>query len=58
MLRDVFPKACFELGIGLEEADEERRGQLATILTIARREADLELVLAIAVRQMRSHRLH
>jgi hypothetical protein len=54
VLRKVFPKACIELGIGVEEADEERREQLAwIILTIYQRESDLDLVLAQAVYQMR-----
>ena len=54
LLRKVFPRACIELGIGAEEDDEERRDQLAKIiLAIAQGEADLELILARAVYQMR-----
>jgi hypothetical protein len=54
VLREVFPKACIELGIGVEEADEERREQLASIiLAIAQRESDRDLILARAVLQMR-----
>jgi hypothetical protein len=54
VLRKVFPRACIELGIGAEEDDEERREQLAKIiLAIAQGEADLDLVLARAVYQMR-----
>jgi hypothetical protein len=54
VLREVFPRACTELGIGAEEDDEERREQLASIiLAIAQGEADLDLVLARAVYQMR-----
>ena len=54
LLRKVFPRACIELGIGAEEDDEERREQLASIiLAIAQGEADLDLVLARAVYQMR-----
>jgi hypothetical protein len=54
VLREVFPKACIELGIGVEKADEERREQLASIiLTIAQREFDRDLILARAVLQMR-----
>ena len=54
VLRKVFPRACIELGIGAEEDDEERREQLASIiLAIAQGEADLDLVLARAVYQMR-----
>ena len=54
VLRKVFPRACIELGIGAKEDDEERREQLAKIiLAIAQGEADLELVLARAVYQMR-----
>jgi hypothetical protein len=50
----VFPRACIELGISAEEDDEERRAQLANIIiAIARGEADLELILARAVYQMR-----
>ena len=57
MLRKVFPRACIELGIGAEEDDEERREQLASIiLAIAQGEADLDLVLARAVYQMRPPR--
>ena len=42
--REVFPKACIELGIGVEEADEQRREQLAKIiLAIAQRESDRDL---------------
>ena len=41
VLYKVFPKACIELGIGIEEDDEERREQLANlILAIAQREAE------------------
>ena len=54
VLYKVFPKACIELGIGIEEDDEERREQLANlILAIAQGEADLDLILARAVHQMR-----
>ena len=54
VLRKVFPRACIELGIGAEEDDEERREQLAKIIiAIAQGEADLDLVLARAVYQMR-----
>lgn len=54
VLRKVFPRACIELGIGAEEDDGERREQLASIiLAIAQGEADLDLVLARAVYQMR-----
>jgi hypothetical protein len=54
VLYKVFPKACMELGIGIGEDDEERREQLANlILAIAQGEADLDLILARAVHQMR-----
>ena len=54
VLHKVFPRACIELGISAEEDDEERRAQLANIIiAIARGEADLELILARAVYQMR-----
>lgn len=54
VLYKVFPKACIELGIGIEEDDEERREQLVNlILAIAQGEADLDLILARAVHQMR-----
>jgi hypothetical protein len=54
LLRKIFPDACRELGIGTDEADEERREQLASlILAIAQRESDLDLVLALAVYQLR-----
>jgi hypothetical protein len=54
VLHKVFPKASIELGIGVEEADEDRREQLAwIILAICERESDLDLVLAQAVYQMR-----
>ena len=53
VLRKVFPRACIELGIGVEDEDEERREQLASIiLAIAQGEVDLDLVLARAVHQM------
>ena len=58
VLRTVFPKACIELGIGAGEEDEERREQLAgTILAIAQRESDLDLILARVVYLMRPPRL-
>ena len=45
VLYKIFPKACIELGIGIEEDDEERREQLANlILAIAQGEADLDLI--------------
>ena len=54
VLREVFPKACIELGIGIEETDEQRREQLAKIiLAIAQREPDRDLILARSVLQMR-----
>ena len=54
VLRHVFPRACIELGIGVEGGDEDRRERLARIiLAIAQREFDLDLILARAVYQMR-----
>jgi hypothetical protein len=52
LLRKVFPRACIELGISAEEDDDERREQ-SIILAISQREPDLDLVLAMAVHQMR-----
>ena len=54
VLRNVFPRACIELGIGVDGGDEDRREQLARIiLAIAQLESDLDLILARAVYQMR-----
>jgi hypothetical protein len=57
VLRNVFPRACIELGIGADGGDEDRREQLARIiLAIAQLESDLDLILARAVYQMRPPR--
>jgi hypothetical protein len=54
VLRNVFPRACIELGIGVDGGDEDRREQLARIiLAIAQLESDPDLILARAVYQMR-----
>jgi len=53
VLRNVFPRACIELGIG---ADGGREQLARIILAIAQLESDLDLILARAVYQMRPPR--
>jgi len=54
-LHNAFAKACFELGIGLDEAGRDRRNQLATIMFALAKggESDPEVIRMHAVHQMR-----
>ena len=54
-MHTAFAKACFELGIGPDEAGRDRRDQLATLMfaLIKGGETDAEVIGMHAVHQMR-----